>query len=77
VPDFSAFMFTALAVALLLGILFNVDRYHAIDRKRVPEQVSDAEVRQSILHARQDLKLIAFLLAAILVMLGVIADRVQ
>jgi hypothetical protein len=34
------------------------------------------EVRQSVVHARQDLKLIAFL-GAIVLMLGVVADRVH
>jgi hypothetical protein len=34
----------------------------------------DDEVRQSVVHARQDLKLIAFL-GAIVLMLGVVADR--
>jgi hypothetical protein len=70
-------MFTIGAIVILVVLAFYVDRYNAIDRKREPEMVSDAEVRQSVLHARQDLKLIAFLLGAILVMLGVIADKVH
>ena len=38
---------------------------------------SDEVVRQSICFARQDLRLIAYALAAILVMLGIIADRIH
>jgi hypothetical protein len=67
-------MFTRLALAIGFAIAFQVDRWNAADRNRV-EIVTDDEVRTSILHGRQDLKLIAFLLGAILFMLGIIADR--
>lgn len=70
-------MFTAVAFALLVGLALAVEGYNRADRRRAPEEVNDAELRQSILHARQDLKMIAFLLGAILVMLGVVADRLH
>ena len=38
---------------------------------------ADEEVRTAVLHARQDIKLVAFLLMGIAIMLGVIADRVH
>jgi hypothetical protein len=42
-----------------------------------PSLFDDDEVRQSIVHARQDVRLIAFLLMAILIMLGIIADLIS
>jgi hypothetical protein len=56
------------------AIGFMVDRVNRRDREQV-SPVSDAEARQSVMHARQDVRLIAYLLAAILIMLGVIADK--
>ena len=38
---------------------------------------SDEQVRQNICFARQDLRLATYMLAAILVMLGIIADRIH
>ena len=46
------------------------------DRQQRRGLFDDDEVRQSVVHARQDLKLIAFL-GAIVLMLGVVADRVH
>jgi hypothetical protein len=37
----------------------------------------DDLVRQSIVFARRDLRLIAWVLAAILIVLGIIADRIH
>lgn len=68
-------MFTTIAFIALAAIGLLVGRTNEKDRNRSVTG-SDDEVRQSILHARQDLKLIAFLLGAILVMLGVLADVV-
>ena len=44
------------------------------DRLQEPVSLTDDEVRAAILHARQDLKLIAFLLYEVLIGLGIIAD---
>jgi hypothetical protein len=69
-------MFTIGAIAVIVIIGWYVERLNVADRQRT-EILSDDEVRTAILHARQDLKLIAFLLTGILVMLGVIADKVS
>lgn len=42
-----------------------------------PSLLSDDEVKTLILHARQDLKFIAFLLGGVVVMLGIVADLVS
>jgi hypothetical protein len=69
-------MFT-LGACFAVGLIgWWADRCNIKDRQSV-SLLSDDEVRQSVLHARQDLKLIAFLMMAIVVMLGVIADRVH
>jgi hypothetical protein len=59
-----------------MGIAIYVGMSNDKERHRVAA-VSDDEVRQSVLHARQDIKLITFSLFAILVMLGVVADRIR
>ncbi len=41
------------------------------------QDVSDNILRQSILHSCQDLRLVALLLANILIMLGIIADWIR
>jgi hypothetical protein len=69
-------MFTILACIGLALIGWYADRCNIQDRQNI-SLVSDEEVRQSVLHARQDLKLIAFLLMAIVVMLGIVADRIH
>lgn len=48
--------------------------YHKSDRKTVV--LTDDEVRTAILHARHDVRLIAYLLCGVIIMLGVVADRV-
>jgi hypothetical protein len=70
-------MFTMLALILFLAIMGSVavERRRA-DLRRTPESAPDAEARQSELR-RQDLRQIAYLLGAILIMLGLIADRLH
>jgi hypothetical protein len=70
-------MFTALA--FVGGGLFAwyADRLNAKDREVRAHIFDEAEVAQAVVHTRQDIKLIAFLLFGILVMLGVIADRIH
>jgi hypothetical protein len=53
-------MFTALAVCVVAVSWYSA-RCHTKDRQQRPGLFDDDEVRQSVLHARQDLKLIAFL----------------
>lgn len=68
-------MFTALAVCVV-AVSWYAARCKTKDRQQRPGLFDNDEVRQSVVHARQDLKLIAFL-GAIVLMLGVVADRVH
>lgn len=70
-------MFTAIAAGLLIFVTWQSTRGNDNERKtydNLPAADRDWLVR---LHVRQDLKLIALTLSAILVMLGVIADAVR
>ena len=69
-------MFTVLAI--VIGVSAAVGSHRANSREH-PEwtEITDDLIRQSILHSRQDLKLIAFILLGILFMLGIIADRIH
>lgn len=67
-------MFTAVAIALILGAGWLANRTHAKDRLNVAI-LDDDEVRSAVLHARQDIKLVCFLLAGVIVMLGILADK--
>jgi hypothetical protein len=69
-------MFTALAIVLIVAIGWYVERANVHERSIVAT-LSDNEVRTAILHGRQELKLVAFLLGGILIMLGLIADRIH
>ena len=69
-------MFTAAAFFLVGLIGWFVSRANTRDRANVAI-LDDDEVRTAILPARQDVKLVAFLLGGILIMLGVIADRIR
>lgn len=66
-------MFTAISLGVLAVIA--IWAAHDTGRERLRDHdFGDKLIRRSIVHGREDLKLIAFLLAGILVMLGVIAD---
>jgi hypothetical protein len=68
-------MFTILAFIAVVGLAWVAQR--TLDKERIGiATFSDEELRQSIFHARQDLRLIAYGIAAILVMLGIIADKI-
>ncbi len=69
-------MFTSAAVFGIVAICVYVNWLHVRDLSNIAV-VSDEELRSAILHARQDIKLVAFLLAGIAVLLGVIADRIH
>ncbi len=69
-------MFTVGAFVFAVVISLSIDRLNAKDRSNIAI-LSDEELRSAVLHTRQDVKLVAFLLYAILIMLGVIADRVH
>jgi hypothetical protein len=69
-------MYTVIAFAAVGTLAFWSDRSSTKEQKR-PFNFDDALVRQSVVFARQDSRLIVYLLAAILLMLGVIADRLH
>ena len=69
-------MFTGVAFALIVGIGWYTMRTNVKDRANI-SVLSDDEVRTAVLHARQDIKLVAFLLCGVLVMLGLIADKMH
>jgi hypothetical protein len=73
--------FTLVACVATFGLIRLADHYNAEEGARHAHYFSDDEVRQSVFHARQDLKLIAFLLMGIMITLavglGVIADRIH
>ena len=60
-----------LAIVLLVGITWAAEWSTMLDR-----DPSDGEMRTDIRHIRLDVKLVAPLLGAILIMLGIIADRI-
>lgn len=66
-------MFTAGAICLVIAVIWYSDRMNQRDRLSYGEPPDGESLR---LHIRQDLKLVVFLLAGILVALGVIADRI-
>lgn len=68
-------MFTVAAFIALAVIAWFSNRQEIRERKDSGVPVDDTFLRARILFIRQDLRLIAYLLAGILVMLGVIADR--
>jgi hypothetical protein len=75
-------MFTAIAFFGVAAVAFLVDRHNTEDRKQLyciddGKQIDEQLRGILLLHIRQDLKLIAFALFAIVVMLGVIADRIR
>jgi hypothetical protein len=70
-------MFTICAVVILALTTFAVEHYNRKDRATY-DRLGDEEARRTLLlHIRQDVKLISFLLFAVLIMLRIIADRVH
>jgi hypothetical protein len=69
-------MFTAGALLLTTAIMWFASKMNDRDRSMYDRATPDDRVWILVLHVRQDLKLIAFLLAGTMIMLGVIADRI-
>lgn len=67
-------MFTVGAFFGILLIGWRVDRINRNERAHYEGGSLDTKTYLATLHARQDLKLIVFLLFGLLIMLGVIAD---
>jgi hypothetical protein len=70
-------MFTAIAFFSIAIIGWYVGRANDKERHHLNAIVSDDEARNCVLHTRQDLKLVCFLLGGILIMLGIVADRLH
>ena len=68
-------MFMTLAFLAIAGLGWFALRTENKERQS-SSLFDDDQVRQSIMFAREDIRLVAYLLAAVLVMLGVIADKV-
>jgi hypothetical protein len=68
-------MFTVGAFFLLALITWYGNHENEKDRPSYDRAPDD--IRLLALHTRQDIKLIAFLLGGIIVMLGIIADRIR
>ena len=70
-------MFTIIASVAVVAISYWTDRLS--DKEVIQRAVvfDDDKVRQSVVFARRDLRLIAWMLAAMLIMLGIIADRIH
>jgi hypothetical protein len=70
-------MFTIIASVTVVAISYWTDR---LSDKEVVQRAmvfDDDMVRQSVVFARRDLRLVAWMLAAMLIMLGIIADRMH
>ena len=70
-------MFTVGAIVLVIITGWWAERKNQKDRSQYDQAAHTGDDWLLRLHIRQDLKLIAFLLAGIFVMLGVIADRIR
>lgn len=69
-------MFTTIAV-IAAGVLAWWSGVGSVNERDRVSHFEDSIVRQSIVFVREDIKLIAFLLVGILVMLGIIADKLK
>jgi hypothetical protein len=60
-------------VALLIGFLL-CNHFNKMDRGKI-EYLDKEEINALVLHARQDIKLVVMLLSIVIIMLGMIADK--
>jgi len=70
-------MFTIIACFAVVAIAVWSDRQSDKEMVARPSVFDDDLVRQSVVFVRRDLRLIAWVLAAILIVLGIIADRIH
>jgi hypothetical protein len=70
-------MFTVIASVAVVAITYWTDRLSDKEAIQRPTVFDDDIVRQGVIFARRDLRLIAWMLAAMLIMLGIIADRMH
>jgi hypothetical protein len=70
-------MYTVGAFLLIAVLCWLANRANDKDRPTYNEQMDDDEPNWLLLHIRQDIKLVAFMLAGIIIMVGLVADRIQ
>jgi hypothetical protein len=70
-------MFTVIAIIAVGALVVWTDRQSNNESIQMPSSFHDDLVRQSVVFARRELRLIAWVLATILIMLGIIADRIH
>ena len=68
-------MFTVGAFVLVILLAWYAGRKNEQDRLSYDRAPPEDRMWELVLHIRQDLKLVAFLLGAVVVMLGIVADR--
>ena len=61
-------MFTLISIGMIALVTFLLDRQQSKD---------SSDTDDNIRHTRQDTRLTAYLLAAVVIMLGIIADRIR
>jgi hypothetical protein len=69
-------MLTLLAIGLVVVLIFLAKRMNEQDRPLYTEDEQTDRTWRLVLHVRQDIKLITFLLGGAIVLLGIIADKV-
>ena len=69
-------MLTLLAIGLVVLLIFLAKRMNEQDRPLYTEDEQTDRTWRLVLHVRQDIKLITFLLGGAIVLLGIIADKV-
>ena len=69
-------MFTLLAIGFVVLLVFLAKRMNEQERPIYTEDEQTDRTWRLVLHVRQDIKLVTFLLGGVIVLLGIIADRV-
>jgi hypothetical protein len=70
-------MFTVIAGVAVVAIVYWTDRLSDKELVGRPSVFDDDIIRQTIVFAHRDLRLIAWALTAILIMLGIVADKLH
>jgi hypothetical protein len=70
-------VFTIIAFFGLAVIAWHLMRKQTKEAAHQPGDFDNDRVKESVVHARQELRLMAYLFGGILIMLGIIADRIH
>ncbi len=70
-------MFTVIALIAVPVLVWICQRQEQRERSVAPPPIDDDFARRRIIYIREEIRLVCFLLMAILVMLGIIADRLH